>query len=87
MSDVPTWTLFAYMTGDAEGAQDERRLVAPWQLKSVLDWCVHRGYDHIYFSRDPVETTRFEKAAPAPVKHHGIHLVEGSRGEQTGDAA
>lgn len=75
MSGVPVWTFFAYMTGDAEGKQDQHRRVAPWQIHSVLDWYMDRGYDHIYLSRDPVETTEFKKAEPTRSRHR-MHVVE-----------
>lgn len=86
MSDVAVWSVFAYMTGDTEGRMDEHRRPAQWQLHHVVDWCVDRGYDNIYISRDPVATARFDRGAPVPVSHK-MHLVEGSGDEQPGDAA
>lgn len=86
MSEVSMWTLFAYMSQDGEGAADERRRIAEWQTYDVLRWALARGYDNIYFSRDPVEKTRFEKAEKVPVRHH-MHVVEGSSGSPGGEAA
>jgi hypothetical protein len=71
MSDVPVWCLFAFMDGDEEGRNDERRVVADWQVQDVVRWCTTRGYDHIYLSRDPMGRRCFEKQpTPDGVKHH-----------------
>ena len=86
MSDVPVWRLFAYMDDDEDGERDETRTVTDWQLEDVLRWCRFRGYDHVYLRRIPAESVRFQRGAPVPVRHH-MHVVEGSKGEQPGDAA
>lgn len=88
MSDTSVWSVFAYMTGDAEGVNDEHRRISEWQIQDVVRWCVHRGYDNVYLSRDPVAKTRFQKrSVPPQVRHHGIRVVEGSNSEPGGAAA
>lgn len=76
MSDVPVWHLYAYMTGDELGEQDEIRRVTDWQLEDALRWCRFRGFDHIYLYRDEQETARFQRTAPTGVRHH-MRLVDG----------
>lgn len=86
MTAVSVWRLFAFMADDEAGRFDERRRISEWQIQDVVRWCTARGYDSIYLSRDPVDKVGFEKRPPVPVRHH-MHLVEGSKGEQPGDAA
>ena len=85
MTAVSVWHVFAYMDDDNEGRQDERRSVPDWQLEDVLRWCRFRGFDHIYLRRESLETARYQRAAPAPVRHH-MHLVE-ENDAPSGDAA
>lgn len=68
MTSVSLWRLFAYM--DDDDSCDERRVLADWQIGDVVRWCMTRGYDHIYLSRDPSETTRWERIAdPEEIRH------------------
>lgn len=67
MSDVPTWSMYAYKNEDnsIDGVQDaERRLVSEWRVEDVFRWARFRGYDTIMFTRQP-ETVRFVRA-PSP---------------------
>ena len=69
MAEVSTWSLFAYMDGDA-GHNDEHRLLTEWQLQDALRWCVTRGFDNIYLARLE-EPAQFVKADPVPgITHH-----------------
>jgi hypothetical protein len=70
VSDVSLWSLYAFMDGDEDGANDERRMLAEWQVPDVARWALARGYDNIYLARVP-EKTRFEKAPHTGVKHSG----------------
>lgn len=60
MTAVSVWRLFAYMDDDEDGALDESRRLADWQVEDVIRWCVVRGFDHVYLRRVPGETGRFE---------------------------
>ena len=82
MSAVSVWTLFAFMSDDGEGKQDERRRIAQWQIEDSVRWAMARGYDNIYLSRDPVETTHFERKSPVLRLHYSEE-----RDAQPGDAA
>ena len=86
MSDVSVWHVFAYMNDDEEGCQDEQRRPLEWQLPHVLDWCVSRGFDHIYFSRDPDQKVAFKRGAKVPTRPV-FHIVEGVGDRESGDEA
>lgn len=66
MSDVAVWHGFAYMTGDEHGELDTKKRLADWQLEDWLRHVTTRGFDNIYLSRDPVNTTRFAPGPPPP---------------------
>ena len=70
VSDVATWHGFAYMDGDTDGANDETRSLADWQIEGFVRWCQHRGYDTILLHRDNEQTSRFAKAAPSEDVRH-----------------
>jgi hypothetical protein len=85
MSDVSVWRFFAYMDGDEDHRNDERRTISDWQVLDVIRWATTRGYDHIYLSR--AGTSRFEKAPSSGVVHQlyprscrGSHEFEEGRG-------
>jgi hypothetical protein len=50
MSDVSTWSLFAFMDSGGHDRDVHRRL-AEWQLQDALRWCVSRGFDNVYLAR------------------------------------
>ncbi len=70
MSDVPLWNLFAYFNDDEDGAHDESRVVAEWQIDDVVRWCRHRGYDTILLSRTNA-SRKFAKHRSQGVRHSG----------------
>lgn len=72
MSDVSTWSLYAFMDDD-DTDHDEHRVIAEWQAADVLHHCLTRGYDNIYLARIP-DKTRFRKTKiPARLLRHILH--------------
>ena len=66
---MSVWRLFAFK--DDDPASDETRMVAEWQIQDVVRWCVHRGFDHIYLNRTPLDCDYTPAPAVDGIVHHG----------------